>query len=463
MEQVFFHLHHRVVHAVQRSVPARLRLFMETSVLALSVALFAALVALHVTFVSAQGQETCLAKALDAQLPAAPHVLQIEVQAASGTAAATSGPLAASETFHIVDEPLDADGAAEGGGASPAPRFPWDESAGLAVFLFSREKGYLMLTPELRQRHGIRTHRVRVGIDDACFGAAPLPALLRYAVGFDTVVVNWIIQHAALGCCGGFLYNAFSTEVFNLNYATEFVSYTDDALRAALFKLGVLLTTLFLFFTTTTLVSFTLRETQERMLKFTYHLQHQVRNNLPLGPLVFTHVVESLVFVPIMVGILFFLFEFFSDQLLAFMVLSVVWICEVFSVLAVRTTLSTRFFPRIFFLYLSLFHIYFFSFPYGFSYLALTVCVAFLMHAVMLCFNRWELPALLAGQLTVARPRMEVPWYGRVAAPAESPAPQPASHSPRDRRGSATAGAPLLGSYPLAMLMRPPREEGKED
>ena len=39
------------------------------------------------------------------------------------------------------------------------------------------------------------------------------------------------------------------------------------------FKLGVLLTTLFLFFITTTLVSFTLRETQERMLKFTFLLQ----------------------------------------------------------------------------------------------------------------------------------------------------------------------------------------------
>jgi hypothetical protein len=37
------------------------------------------------------------------------------------------------------------------------------------------------------------------------------------------------------------------------------------------------------------------------MLKFTYLLQHYVRNRLPYGPLVLTHVVESLVFVPIMV------------------------------------------------------------------------------------------------------------------------------------------------------------------
>lgn len=47
------------------------------------------------------------------------------------------------------------------------------------------------------------------------------------------------------------------------------------------------------------------------------------------------------------VGILFFLFEFFSDQLLAFMVLSVVWLCEVYSVVSVRTYMCIRFFPQV--------------------------------------------------------------------------------------------------------------------
>lgn len=37
------------------------------------------------------------------------------------------------------------------------------------------------------------------------------------------------------------------------------------------------------------------------MLKFTFLLQHHVRHRLPYAPLIFTHVVESLVFVPIMV------------------------------------------------------------------------------------------------------------------------------------------------------------------
>lgn len=83
-------------------------------------------------------------------------------------------------------------------------------------------------------------------------------------------------------------------------------------------------------------------------------------------PQVFSHLVESLVFVPIIVGIHFFLVEFFSDQLLAFMVLLMVWMGEVFSVLSLRSRASIRYFPKLFCGYFYLFHVYFFCFPYGF-------------------------------------------------------------------------------------------------
>ena len=49
--------------------------------------------------------------------------------------------------------------------------------------------------------------------------------------------------------------------------------------------------------------------------RFTFLLQHSVSHGLPYMALVFSHVVESLVFVPIIFGIVFFLFEFYSDQL----------------------------------------------------------------------------------------------------------------------------------------------------
>lgn len=99
-------------------------------------------------------------------------------------------------------------------------------------------------------------------------------------------------------------------------------------------KLAVVLKTSFLFFILTTLVSFTLRETQERMLGFTHQLQAHVRSRRSVVNIVTMHIAENLVFVPIMVGMIFFLIEFYrGDKILAFMVLSLVWLCEVFSVI----------------------------------------------------------------------------------------------------------------------------------
>lgn len=108
-------------------------------------------------------------------------------------------------------------------------------------------------------------------------------------------------------------------------------------------------------------------------------LQYHIRNRLPYAGIVFSHVIESLVFVPIMVGMLFFLFEFFKDQLLAFFVLSIVWLCELFSVVSLRTRLAIMYYPRLFLCYFALFHIYFFSYPFGFSYSALLTTVLFLL------------------------------------------------------------------------------------
>lgn len=100
--------------------------------------------------------------------------------------------------------------------------------------------------------------------------------------------------------------------------------------------------------------------------------------------------------------------EFFFDQFLAFLVLSLVWFAEVFSVISLRTKTSMQYFPVIFFLYFSLFHIYFFCFPFGYSYLALFTAVLFLTHAMICFWNYCEIPAFEAGLVTAIRPRFGV-------------------------------------------------------
>lgn len=85
-------------------------------------------------------------------------------------------------------------------------------------------------------------------------------------------------------------------------------------------KLGIIIAIICLFFTTSTIVSFVLRETQQRMLRFTILLQHHVSRRIPYAALVFTHLIETFVFIPILVGIVFLMFQFFKDQGLTFMV-----------------------------------------------------------------------------------------------------------------------------------------------
>jgi hypothetical protein len=54
----------------------------------------------------------------------------------------------------------------------------------------------------------------------------------------------------------------------------------------------------------------------------------------------------------------------------------------------------------------SLFHFYFFSRPFGFSYLALWTTFLFLFHAMVHFFYRYEIPAVINGSVRVDMPRM---------------------------------------------------------
>ncbi|EPS72367.1 hypothetical protein M569_02391, partial [Genlisea aurea] len=258
------------------------------------------------------------------------------------------------------------------------------------AYLYTFEKGYILLPEEAKSRHGIQAMNIGISARDSCFGNRWQQLLINRVVGYDTIMMNSLLNSPGKG----YLYNYQTKELYNLTYAREQPESSAKFGDYLVTKSGVLMMSLFVFFTTTMSVSFTLRETQTRMLRFTVQLQHHARHRLPTFQLIFVHVIESLVFVPIMIGILFFLFEFYDDQLLAFMVLILVWICELFTLISVRTPISMKFFPRFFLLYFLVFHIYFFSYTYGFSYLALSTCAAFMQHLILYFWNRFEVPAL---------------------------------------------------------------------
>ena len=263
------------------------------------------------------------------------------------------------------------------------------------IYMYSIERGILLMKPESRVGYNVRTIDLTVHKDSACVGPPAAVTLLDKLTGYDPVVVYWSLS--ALGP-QGFLYNVHSKQLTDLSKAMP--QLREEWTGRCLFKLHAVSSAVFLFFCISTLVSFTLRETQSRMLRFTYLLQHHTRHELPIFALVFTHVTESLLFVPVMVGLHFFLKSFFVDQLLSFFVTSLVWCAEVFSVVSLRTKLSTNFFPRVFAIYLSFFLLYFIHFPCGFNYVALAVTVLFTLHAMLYCMNALEIPALEAGLIS---------------------------------------------------------------
>ena len=103
------------------------------------------------------------------------------------------------------------------------------------------------------------------------------------------------------------------------------------------------------------------------------------------------------IFVAMIFGVLFFLFEVYGeDHVLSFIVLCLMWFNEIYSVTTLRSIESTRFFPTVFFFLFSLFHIYFFSFPFGFHLLALWCWMAWNAFACFYFWNFFELPQIAA-------------------------------------------------------------------
>lgn len=374
MERVLYNIHSQVCGTVLRQTTSKTRRLLEFTVL------FAAVCGFSVLFVS--------------------HVSFVYRKEASGTiphACFESVPKFQPESdiihVHILDE------------SQQSFALPMDDSCMQTEvqFSFSKTRGFLLLPPDKLKKHNITSQLVGVSKSNtACFGEPFLQRIVFELVGTETVVTNWLL---VLG--DGYIYN-YRTSSIEESMSTNHLSlWRTPGWSVLIDKAGVVLTSIFLFFITTTLTSFMLRETQQRMLEFTIQLQNHVREERSLGRLIFMHVMSNLVFVPIMVGMMFFLIEFYGgDKVLAFMVSSIFWISEVYSIVSLRSQEGIEFFPRIFFLLFLGFHVYIFSCPHGFTYTALSATFAFLLHSMLFFWNRYELPAVAHGLVNPQHPRM---------------------------------------------------------
>jgi len=298
-------------------------------------------------------------------------------------------------------------------------------------FRFSREKGLLLLSKEAYTRYNATALRVQIPSEHVCFQKLPgMAALMEYFVGYETAILNAFVrvmkdfaedikysgrnlesasstrdQNDNHPGSLGYLYVENTHQLYNLAAVQGSISIESLSTKARWLRLdawndffrtkaGAIATSLFLMCTTSSLVTYALREVQVRLLKLSLELQQHIRTHQPTQLVMLRHVRDGLVFVPMFIGNLFFLVEFFNDERLAFVVIIVTWLCEFFSMITRRHRLSAYYLPRLFFAYFLAFHIYFFSFPRGYTGLALITCVAFMANALLIIWRRWEIPSL---------------------------------------------------------------------
>lgn len=100
-----------------------------------------------------------------------------------------------------------------------------------------------------------------------------------------------------------------------------------------------------------------------------------------------------------------FLAELYHDRVMARAVLSLVWLGETFTVVSVRTRLAQIYFPPLFFCVFAALHVYVFSFPLGFAYVATRAAKTVLALVVLFFLNALEVPALRRGDISARRLR----------------------------------------------------------
>ncbi|TYZ62098.1 hypothetical protein PybrP1_000910 [[Pythium] brassicae (nom. inval.)] len=356
IETLYFRLHAQLLCSFTRLLTRKSRLRLEALLFALATLLLLLLALLHASFVRASAAD-CLAPLLRAQ-PAAGDLLRVQIVGGDGAVDASFVFAAQRAMLVLVELPPSPDASDTGAqrvwSAVPTLRLP-------------RESVCLNL-------RGVGANRVWSLVRDR-------------VVGYNTIVLNLLAR--AFGG-KGFVYC--------------------EALRStwllfAVFKFKVAHTILFLFFILTALVAFVLTETQKRMITFSELFQNRSQLQIPFANLVLVYFAQSLLFVPVLVGMLFFLFELYKDRFMAFAVMSLVWVGESFSVISVRSRLAQVYFPPLFFCLFAGLHVYVFSFPLGFTHIA-TAATAVLLALLMLFFwNDLEIPALRRGQVCVHTPR----------------------------------------------------------
>lgn len=276
-----------------------------------------------------------------------------------------------------------------------------NETENAFELIFSMDEGFLFLNNENRAKYKIKEDTINVYSDDSlCFGDK-----------FQQTIMFNVFQNEEEALLINFILQKYKFTGFVQNQTGKITNLSDYRTHADFWnKVCIILSTLITFITLNIVVEFTLKETQSKVVEFSYRLKEYVRTDTPVLSLITTHILNILLFIPLTIGLLYTLqwVVYRGDVYASFGVLSLVWFIRAFSIVSVRTHPSLHFFPRTQFLYYSLFHLYSQVYPHGFTRAALSVTTLFCLHSMVFFFHRYELPAVQAGAIHSARPRASI-------------------------------------------------------
>ena len=193
-------------------------------------------------------------------------------------------------------------------------------------YIYSKERGLLTLPSRAREKLDIKLETITLLSSSSCLGEEFSRWALTF-LGYESHVLNSLVL--GLNGHGGYVLAEHSGEIHALSRASEVNRLSQNIAQGILLKAGTICSALFLVFSSSSLASFILAQTQQRMLRFTVAL-----------------------------GLL------------------MTW-----------------------------FHTYYLSYPFGYTFLCLITTVLGLVCCSFHLFNRYELPALQSGTISVAQPR----------------------------------------------------------
>jgi hypothetical protein len=79
-------------------------------------------------------------------------------------------------------------------------------------------QAYLLMTEGAKFHHGVHTVNISISAQNACFGSWWQQLLIDNIVGYDTILMNSLLNASGRG----YLYNFQTKDLYNLNYLEEF-------------------------------------------------------------------------------------------------------------------------------------------------------------------------------------------------------------------------------------------------